>query len=216
MGHIFREFREIRTLLLLFSCFSCLWSSGCGEDAPSPPSPPSSKPPPPSGVRCDEPEWQIGACMSGESDFEENLSASHIDEGSLSYSQDPPSSGDHRSVWARWGEYTFLPPERWLHNLEHGGVVFLYHPCIEAEILDELRDYIRELRDEEGTPLRWILTPASSLQTGIAVIAWEWRYFANCIRGEEIEDFIRRNYRQAPEDIAADGAYLEGWVGFWF
>ena len=27
-------------------------------------------------------------------------------------------SGSHRPAWARYGEYKFLPKQRWLHNLE--------------------------------------------------------------------------------------------------
>ena len=72
MGHILRE---IRALLLLFSC---LWPLGCGEEARSPSSSSSSEPPPLSGARCDEPEWQIGACVPGEADFEENLGGENL------------------------------------------------------------------------------------------------------------------------------------------
>ena len=28
------------------------------------------------------------------------------------------SRGDHRPNWARYGEYLYVPPQRWLHNLE--------------------------------------------------------------------------------------------------
>ena len=27
---------------------------------------------------------------------------------------------------AKYGEYDFLPPQRWMHNNEHGAAVFLY------------------------------------------------------------------------------------------
>jgi len=27
-------------------------------------------------------------------------------------------SGDHRPVWPKFGEYIFVPPQRWLHNIE--------------------------------------------------------------------------------------------------
>ena len=38
----------------------------------------------------------------------------------------PPSVGRHRERWGKWGEYDFLPPQRWMHNNEHGAAVFLY------------------------------------------------------------------------------------------
>ena len=146
-------------------------------------------------------------------EFKEALDAQHIDEGAIEYEEYPPSSGNHRSQWARWGEYSHLPPERWLHNLEHGGIAFLYHPCTAPELIDELRDYARSLQGEEGEPFRWVLTPAPELPTAIAVMAWEWRYLAECLQRDEVDEFIERVYRQAPEDIAVDGAYSERWLG---
>lgn len=29
-----------------------------------------------------------------------------------------PHSGPHRKVWAQYGEYKYLPPGRYVHNLE--------------------------------------------------------------------------------------------------
>lgn len=42
-------------------------------------------------------------------------------------------SGPHRPLWAAFGEYEFLPLQRWIHNLEHGGIVALYHPCANSD-----------------------------------------------------------------------------------
>eukprot|EP00493_Phyllostaurus_siculus_P003926 UN03942 len=39
----------------------------------------------------------------------------------------PPIVGRHRERWPKWGEYEFLPPQRWLHAIEHGGIAFLYN-----------------------------------------------------------------------------------------
>ena len=41
-----------------------------------------------------------------------------------------PTHGPHRPNWASFGEYSYLPIERYQHNLEHGCVVMLYHPCL--------------------------------------------------------------------------------------
>lgn len=38
-------------------------------------------------------------------------------------------SGTHRKLWPVYGEYVFVPPQRWIHSLEHGAIVLLYHPC---------------------------------------------------------------------------------------
>lgn len=47
----------------------------------------------------------------------------------LRYLERIPTIGPHRPLWAQYGEYEFLPPQRWLHNVEHGAIVGLYHPC---------------------------------------------------------------------------------------
>ena len=40
------------------------------------------------------------------------------------------------------GKYEYLPPQRWLHNLEHGGIAFLYHPCAEQSVIDSLHEIL--------------------------------------------------------------------------
>jgi len=48
---------------------------------------------------------------------------------SISYEgQNPPLRGDHRPAWALYGEYLYIPPQRWLHNLEVRRFAFrLWH-----------------------------------------------------------------------------------------
>tara|TARA_B100001093_G_scaffold502379_1_gene555277 strand:- start:145 stop:498 length:354 start_codon:yes stop_codon:yes gene_type:complete len=116
-------------------------------------------------------------------------------------------------MWACWGEYSFLPATRWLHNLEHGGIAFLYNPCAPDSVIDDLRNYARTSPGDETGPFRWIMTPYENLPTAVAVVAWEWVYQANCIRPDEIGEFIRQHYRQAPEDIAAPGTFSSGYLG---
>lgn len=38
----------------------------------------------------------------------------------ISYPEKIPTFGDHRPLWPIFGEYKFVPPQRWLHNIEHG------------------------------------------------------------------------------------------------
>ena len=57
----------------------------------------------------------------------------HIPQGTKTTYQDyPPASGKHWPVWAPWGIYKEALPRRFVHNLEHGGIVVLYNcatPC---------------------------------------------------------------------------------------
>ena len=145
-------------------------------------------------------------------EFSPATESPHIAEGPIEYEALLPSSGPHRPQWAKWGEYTSLPPQRWIHNLEHGGIVFLYHPCADPEMIEQLRTLINQVPADERGDFRWILTPSKRLRTPFAILAWEWTYEAECLDVEIAKDFIQRQYRKAPEDVAADGSYTEGWI----
>lgn len=162
---------------------------------------------------CDDPGWSAAACAPGAGVNDPDRGNQHVgDEQPIEYVDPVPASGNHRGSWARWGEYTFLPAQRWLHNLEHGGAAFLYHPCAAPETIDALREVARAQVDADG-PFRWVMTPYPDLPTAVAVVTWTWRFEAPCVDAAEITAFVERTYRQAPEDVPSDGAYQEGWTG---
>src|SRR6185436_3007275 len=74
----------------------------------------------------------------------------HVAEGStVVYTSNPPASGPHYPVWLRYQEYTqSLPRPYWVHNLEHGAVVFLYRPSASAATVQALTDAYRTLPDD--------------------------------------------------------------------
>lgn len=131
----------------------------------------------------------------------------------LCYDESPPSSGPHRPMWGRWGEYEYMPPQRYIHNLEHGGVAILYHPCVEQAIIDSLRTLACSRPDDDGGEFRWVLTPYADLPTNIAVVAWEWTYLNDCFESLSINEFIDEHYRNAPEDFYYNGSYDTLYVG---
>jgi hypothetical protein len=135
------------------------------------------------------------------------------DDVPIAYEEDPPACGPHRGQWARWGEYSYLPPQRWLHNLEHGGIALLYHPCAPSALVDQLRTFATTRAPDEGGNFRWVLTPYPELPTAIGLAAWGERYLADCFELERALDFVDRHYRQAPEDVGSDGAYSTNWIG---
>lgn len=51
----------------------------------------------------------------------------------IKYIERIPTIGPHRPLWARYGEYLYVPPQRWLHNVEHGAIIVLYHPCADHD-----------------------------------------------------------------------------------
>ena len=161
---------------------------------------------------CNEPDWQPGNCGDGLRIHRPNQDRTHIYlPAPVPYARTAPSSGPHRPYWARWGEYTFLPPQRWLHNLEHGGIAFLYHPCVSQETKDAMRAYIDAQEADESGPFRYVMTPYPDLPTAVAVMAWEHKMSANCFNADDVDWFLRLNYRNGPEDIGVDGRYIYTW-----
>jgi len=146
-----------------------------------------------------------------------NRGQEHVPDGTpIVYADSPPSSGDHRPAWGRWGEYSYLPPQRWLHNLEHGGIAFLYDPCVASPVVDTLRTLAKALPADDSGPFRWVLTPYPGLGTGVAVVAWEWTWQASCVDAVNqaaLQSFITEHYRNGPEDVAVDGSYATDWIG---
>lgn len=93
------------------------------------------------------------------------------------------SSGTHRPIWPIYGEYKFVPRQRWLHSLEvkktvkhnfviyqfyfkyfakpifasfqHGAVVMLYHPCANHLEVEILRKLVT------GCIRRHIISPSN-------------------------------------------------------
>lgn len=153
-----------------------------------------------------------GVCAAGMTERIASRGAQHIRQPAvIAYEDTPPSSGNHRPSWAKWGEYDFLGPQLWLHNLEHGGIAFLYDPCAPEELIGALRVYAQGQPADEAGPFRWILTPYPGLPTPVAAVAWEWTWQAECVHLESLEDFVVEHYRQAPEDLDSDGSYETGW-----
>jgi len=141
----------------------------------------------------------------------------------------PPALGFHRERWSKIGEYSFLPPQRWMHNNEHGGAIFLYHSCLDKESLCALRRYIQKWqrrmgqtswRDGKGDgfgdthdKFRYVLTPFKNLATPIAIVMWGHVYTSLCYNEQDMDAFIMSRYRRAFEDWPPSGAYEYLWQG---
>lgn len=135
----------------------------------------------------------------------------------------PPPVGRHRERWAKWGEYEYLPPQRWLHNNEHGGAIFLYHQCLDQDSLCQLRRYIQKWqkrigsipwknkgKDDEDT-FRFILTPFKDLAQPIAIVSWGQVYSSKCMNEHDMDYFLEKTYRTAYEDWPPNGPYDYLW-----
>ena len=55
--------------------------------------------------------------------------------------------------------FRYLPPERWQHNLEHGVVVLLYHPCLNADPRGR-KQLTRLIHTVRGCIRKHVVTPS--------------------------------------------------------
>jgi hypothetical protein len=122
-------------------------------------------------------------------------SAQHV-EGDLVYGDPPPAGGDHNACWAPWGVHSEeVPDERWVHNLEHGGVVLLYR-CEEG-----CKDEVDVLADLVSGKPQAMLTPYAELDARFAAVAWGVRLVSDCFDVQAFADFYERHVDRAPESV---------------
>ncbi len=141
------------------------------------------------------------------------------------YIHNPPIGGPHYWVWANWGIHAEVVPRGyWVHNLEHGGVVFLYRPDAQQSLIDALirvHDAIPPEQDcvDQGFPNRRVVVtqdPLLDVPWAVTVSGPEEFYcvgFGYYIKGDCIEseqalvDFAVQHRNMSAETICDEGFY---------
>jgi hypothetical protein len=135
----------------------------------------------------------------------------HVATGStVDYDDDPPSSGNHYPIWARWGVYAqTIPRGYWVHDLEHGGVVLLHRPDVGQAVIDALHAAFDAIPlDPSCTHRRSVLTPDPLLQSApIAVVSWGWQMLCDGVDQQAIVAFVTAHRGNGREDLCAQGGY---------
>jgi len=138
------------------------------------------------------------ACDVPPETFPPFTGGAHVN-GPLDYPDKPPVGGHHNPCWARWGVYDKeLASERWVHNLEHGGVVFLFR-CDDGCASE--RAAMASIVN--GNP-QAILTPYAALPTRFAVVAWGVRITSECFDSARFQRFYDEHVGRGPEQIASN------------
>jgi len=129
------------------------------------------------------------------------LPALHVPIGSsIEWDSNPPSSGSHYPIWAAYQAYTSpVPRGYYVHNEEHGAIVFLYQ-CDDAIPDDPLC-----AAAGQGVRVRTVITPDPLIDVPIAAAAWGWVYRAQCLDLPTLTAFAQQHYAQSPEVLCADG-----------
>jgi hypothetical protein len=110
------------------------------------------------------------------------------------YSDPPPTHGPHNPCWSRWEVHaTEVPDERWVHNLEHGGIVYLYN-CPQG-----CADEVATLAGIVSTHNRTLLTPYSLLPKRFGVVAWGHRLLSDCLDPVALTKFYTEHFDHGRE-----------------
>lgn len=123
----------------------------------------------------------------------------------ITYDYQIPTFGTHRPIWPVYGEYLYVPAQRWIHNLEHGAVVLLYHPCANKMQLDEVRKIVKQCL------YRHVITASERLSADrpFALLTWGKSFEFSVIDQTLVMEFIRSNALKGPEKVSRDGQYNE-------
>jgi len=137
---------------------------------------------------------------------------------SKNYHTNPPTSGSHYPRWAAYKEYD-TPVDRryYVHNLEHGAIVFLYNcDLVGADECASIKVGLRKAREGmaedpsctdkgEGVRVRALITPDPKLDVPVAVAAWGWTYRAECLHIPSVSDFAKEHYSHGDECLCDNG-----------
>jgi Protein of unknown function (DUF3105) len=161
--------------------------TACASDAANKPRPPD---PNDAGLSC----TSCGAC-------EETLtvtSALHVT-GPIAYDDHPPVGGPHHSCWGSWGVHDeTLEPERWVHNLEHGGIVLLDNCATGCP------DELMQLQAFVNSHPRTLLTAYTDMPTRFAAVSWGHRLLSDCLDLDAFEHFYAAHFNRGLEAIDGD------------
>jgi Protein of unknown function (DUF3105) len=145
------------------------------------------------------------------------LSHDHV-AGPVKYAVSPPVGGPHNPVWMNAGVYTQpVPPERAVHNLEHGVVWITYRPDLSSADVNRLVDLFKKQSmiaepGDRGRSNRFMdVSPWSGndLPAPIVISSWGYQLRVQSPSDPRLQQFIdtfRHNQKYSPEfGAAVDG-----------
>jgi hypothetical protein len=135
-----------------------------------------------------------------------SMGGQHVEPGQThaAYNSTPPTSGPHYSSPANWGKYdNGLPEETWIHNMEHGGVVFLWNcpqgcPELTSTLEALLKD--RSVFSKYGYA-KFIMVPYTKIPNKLTLVAWNYYLPLNDYDDAAVRKFIKAHQDNGPEDV---------------
>lgn len=101
-----------------------------------------------------------------------------------------------------YGEYKYVPPQRWLHSLEHGAIVMLYDNCALQSEVEKLKKLLKSCL------YRHIITPYKlTKERPLALVAWGTSLEMSAYDQIVAADFIKTYAKSGPEKVSRQGQY---------
>lgn len=129
----------------------------------------------------------------------------HVEAGTeLTYQHYPPSSGTHYFSPAPWGVAPSPVPEgAFVHNLEHGGVVFLYHCAPDCpELVQQFEDLVAKAPEAfPHSSVKILVTSydATKMPSPIVALAWTRQLNMDSFDEEVMLRWYKRFVNLGPE-----------------
>lgn len=125
----------------------------------------------------------------------------------ITYNHNPPTSGCHYNLGygnapIQTGAYNVeIPPEYWVHNLEHGYIVVLYNcPSGCNTEFQALRTWYHGLpADSNFGYAKVIIIPYKEMTVPFAAVSWDWYDPIPVFSIAEVQKFYANHVGNAPE-----------------
>ena len=127
----------------------------------------------------------------------------HIEFPTLAnYAHYPPSSGLHYGRTLEWGFYQDeIPPEYWVHSLEHGGIVVLYNCSGDCQATEDALWQLMDTAPPEDVfnEVKILISPNSQIESPVVALAWGWQLDLDSPDYDVLLDFYQRRVNLGPE-----------------
>ncbi len=107
----------------------------------------------------------------------------NIVEGAIEYDRDPPTNGDHDSLWQNCGFYSEPIENRHaVHSMDHGVVWISFNPDLPQQDIEVLRPY--------GQEPYVIVSPYPGLRAPVVVTAWRNQLDLDGVDDPRLRQFV--------------------------
>lgn len=142
----------------------------------------------------------VAESRAGCSDIEtyDEQGRDHVEEGTqIEYESIPPTSGPHYGNWADPGFYSSaMPPERLVHNLEHGQLVIWFDPAAPADVRDDIEAFV------DDNPVAILAAPYDQVPEGnFTITAWGAAMSCEQLSEAALADFREEYQGRGPENV---------------